>query len=565
MFVVGGIKMGKKKKTVAIVMVCIMAFLSGFGNGKLSVHAKNKTLSVKIEKKQVKVGKQISLQVKQEGVTFSSSNEEIACISKEGMITGKKEGNVTIKAKHPGYENFSCKITVIKNETKPNLPVALEEVVLQDAKIEKDASERMKYSAVIKNTASKGTIKKIEYYYEIDMADTTEITPLGKEDKQENSISTERNLLKKENVATGSVISGSVAEEEIEKTKEPLEAGSIQPTETPKSTEVPVVSTGSVVVKEQKVKTKKAIVHITAKNIKAGKKSGRVSCEGDVSGNLSNMKLKQIKLYAGKALYVYDAKKEQGSLDWGVKDKAKPQFSGWIKKQSYSSGGEVYQVYYSDRKDSYNFTKYITAVDERDGKVKVTADTSKIDWKKSGVYKVIYTAIDKAGNKATTWAKVQVYVTGTAEKMADRALSSIIKESWSDTKKARAIYDFVGEYLYYSLTNNHSDWRSVGLNGLRYRNGDCYTHYAVARLLLTRAGIPNLLIKRYPVYGARHFWNLVYVSDGWYHFDATPRLRKGRFCLVTDAQLYGYSSGNTFSFDRSLYPKRATKTISRNP
>ena len=52
MFVVGGIKMGKKKKTVAIVMVCIMAFLSGFGNGKLSVHAKNKTLSVKIEKKQ---------------------------------------------------------------------------------------------------------------------------------------------------------------------------------------------------------------------------------------------------------------------------------------------------------------------------------------------------------------------------------------------------------------------------------------------------------------------------------------------------------------------------------
>jgi hypothetical protein len=74
------------------------------------------------------------------------------------------------------------------------------------------------------------------------------------------------------------------------------------------------------------------------------------------------------------------------------------------------------------------------------------------------------------------------------------------------------------------------------------------------------------MINRYPdnIIG-RHFWNLVYVRGGWYHFDTCPRSRDGYFCLQTDAQLRRYSTGYTFSFNKSLYPARATKVISRNP
>ena len=150
--------------------------------------------------------------------------------------------------------------------------------------------------------------------------------------------------------------------------------------------------------------------------------------------------------------------------------------------------------------------------------------------------------------------------------MADDVLSEIIQPNWSDTRKARAIYAFVKNHCSYVDNGSRSDWRTVGLNGIRYQTGDCYMFYAVSRLLLTRAGIPNIMISRYPVYhGAHHYWNLVYVQGGWYHFDTTPRVRKGYFCLVTDKQLFGYSSGYTFQFKRNAYPARATKTISRNP
>ena len=55
----------------------------------------------------------------------------------------------------------------------------------------------------------------------------------------------------------------------------------------------------------------------------------------------------------------------------------------------------------------------------------------------------------------------------------------------------------------------------------------------------------------------RHYWNLVDIGDGWYHFDSTPRKDKSEFFLLTDAELEAYSSThkNTHIFDRSLYPE----------
>lgn len=95
-----------------------------------------------------------------------------------------------------------------------------------------------------------------------------------------------------------------------------------------------------------------------------------------------------------------------------------------------------------------------------------------------------------------------------------------------------------------------------------------YAYYSLSRLLLTRAGIPNLMITRYPaVPNHHHWWNLAYVKGGWYHFDTTPRRLKGHFCLLTDSQLriYERRSPGTFRYANSAYPKRAMKTICSGP
>lgn len=441
----------------------------------------------------VRIGKQLKISVKGKKVTYTSSNSTIASVSSLGIVTGKKAGKVQIIAKKAGKQVKSYQLTVKANDRKPSLSVAMDEVKLVSTSLKKKNSV-MQFSAKVKNTAKKGTIRKIVYYYSI----------TGKKSQAK--------------VATGSAI---------------------------------------VTAKKQ--------VKLTVKNIRAGKTSKKVSCEGDVSGKLSNMKLQKIKLYTGDALYVYNAVKDTYSLKWGTADKTGPKFSGWIGKNSYC-GEDTYRVCYTDRKKKYDFKKYVSAYDDRDGKVTFKVDTSGINWKKEGVYKIKYTAKDKAGNTTTAKAKVRVYKPQTAESIADEVLRSITKSSWSDEKKLRAIYKYVKKHCSYVDSNKHKDWRNTAVKGLRYESGDCFMYYAISRLLITRAGIPNIMVERYPAKtNGKHWWNLVYVRGGWYHFDTTPRLRPGKFCLVTDAQLRMYSTGYTFSFKKKYYPKRATKKISPNP
>lgn len=303
-------------------------------------------------------------------------------------------------------------------------------------------------------------------------------------------------------------------------------------------------------------------VTLTAESIAPGKSKVAV-CRGeaDMKNSISRGSLTKIELYTGDALYIFDPVKQSYTFQWGTKDTKAPVFSGLLKAKSVTGNGDIYQIYYSDKKNSYNFKRFVTAVDDRDGRVDVKVDMSKINWKKEGVYRIYYHAKDRAGNTATSWAKVQVLIPGSSESAADQVLRSITKKGWSDTKKARAIYRYVKGRCAYVQNSSHVYWRKEGLRGLRYQSGDCYTYYAICRLLLTRAGIPNVMIKRYPTHIGRHFWNLAYVQGAWYHFDTTPRLRGGDFCLRTDAQLWAVYSGYTFRFNNSLYPKRATRGI----
>lgn len=306
-------------------------------------------------------------------------------------------------------------------------------------------------------------------------------------------------------------------------------------------------------------------VILTAQNIAPGKSKVMKMKDGKgVSGQnqILQIQLEKISLYAGDALQVYNAVKRTYSFGWGTKDTQPPQIKGLLKNRSVTGHNDAYRVYYSDRRSTYNLAKGVSATDNRDGQVKVTADDSKVNWKKTGMYRLYFRATDKAGNRSVSWAKVQVIVSGTAESVADQVLRSITRKGWSDAKKARAIYTYIRSHSSYVNNSAHKHWRDSATSGLRYQSGDCYTYYAMSRLLLTRAGIPNVMINRYPTPGGRrHYWNLVYVAGGWYHFDTTPRSRNARFCLWTDSQLWAYSSGYTFRFNNKLYPERAKKRI----
>lgn len=490
-----------------IVKILLLTLLLSMGcfqvTGKESKVLAKKQTSIK----KVKVGKRISLGSSQKGASYRCGNSRIASVNSRGTVTGKRPGTVKITKKGL-KKNKTYTIKVVKNPGKPtSLPVSLDEVSLQDEQIQTTTSGKQIYSARIRNT-SKGTIKKVSYYFEIQPK-----SPIQKTVTEAITV-------------TGSAVS-----------PEPLGGED-----------------------KQEVKTKK--VTISAKNIAAGKSSGRVSCEGDYTGLVSHMKLTKIDLYTGNAIYRYKAAKGTYELLWASRDKKAPRITGLIKGKSCSGNGDPYLTIYTDQKGSGQLTRFVSAVDDRDGKVKVKADTSKINWKRSGTYTLHFTASDKAGNESRSWAKVHVIVPGTAESIADQVLRSIIRSGWSDEKKARAIYRYVRSRCSYVHNAPHQEWRTTAVRGIRYQSGDCYTYYAVSRLLLTRAGIPNVMINRYPVpRGMRHFWNLVYVSGGWYHFDTTPRQRNAEFCLWTDAQLFHYSSGYTFQFRRNAYVKRAVRGI----
>lgn len=301
-----------------------------------------------------------------------------------------------------------------------------------------------------------------------------------------------------------------------------------------------------------------------------GKVKAKASKEAEASGKAKSaggeFTPERLEVYSGQMLSIYDYTSDSLSLRYGTADKTKPVISGFVGEDSYNRDSKdkkiPCQVIYSDDKD-YDWTKYVSATDDRDGEVELTVDTSRVNFKKNGNYTVIYTARDKAGNVAKAKATVGIRKADSLEKEVDKVLRRIIKPSWSDTQKARAIYDYTRRHISYTGHSDKSDWAREAKRGIIYGYGDCFTYYAVARALLTRVGIPNIEVTRVKGYG-RHWWNLVYVQDGFYHFDTCPRRQGGKFCLVTDEQLQAYSRshGNSHIWDYSKKPKSAAKKIS---
>jgi transglutaminase/protease-like cytokinesis protein 3 len=210
-----------------------------------------------------------------------------------------------------------------------------------------------------------------------------------------------------------------------------------------------------------------------------------------------------------------------------------------------------------------SYKKGITVTDDMDDDVELSIDNSAVDLDTEGDYTVTYTATDHAGNQTTATTTVHVETptieTATEDTInaaADAILASILTDGMSQYEQAEAIYWWCHEKIAYVDGTPKTNYVQGAYRGLIYRKGDCYTYAMTAKCLLTRAGITNMDIERIPSGNLMHYWNLIDIGDGWYHFDTCRRADGTTFFYKTDAEIKAYSDkhNGTHNYDRSKYP-----------
>lgn len=212
-----------------------------------------------------------------------------------------------------------------------------------------------------------------------------------------------------------------------------------------------------------------------------------------------------------------------------------------------------------------SYKKAVNYSDNADSREELTLeiDKSAVDINTLGTYNVTYTVTDTSGNSTKAQGVVRVldkqpdyYDEDLVNQKADEILAQILTDDMTQREQAKAIYTWLRQNIGYINHSEKGEWVRAAYEGLYKHQGDCYVYACTAKVLLTRAGIPNIDIVKLTV-NPSHYWNLVDVGDGWYHFDATPRKDKSVFFLVTDEELREYSQAhkNSHAYDESLYPE----------
>lgn len=225
------------------------------------------------------------------------------------------------------------------------------------------------------------------------------------------------------------------------------------------------------------------------------------------------------------------------------------------------------QTVYIGEKVSYR--KDVSVIDNKDENIELVIDSSAVNLKKEGSYIVSYSATDAAGNTTTKTVTFTVkekpnnYVDPEElHKLADDVLAKIIEDDMTDKEKLWAIFEWTKKRITYTGYSDKSDWMQGAIQGFKKGSGDCFTYYATARELLTRAGFENIVVIRVD---GTHYWNLVYYEDGWYHFDTCPHHRKFPYVcfLRTDAEVEEYTkiNKNYYNFDKTKYPATPTTPL----
>lgn len=224
--------------------------------------------------------------------------------------------------------------------------------------------------------------------------------------------------------------------------------------------------------------------------------------------------------------------------------------------------------------DTISYKNGVTVTDNLDEEVELIIDNSEVDTNTPGTYTVTYSATDSAGNTATITATITVeakpeettasssssssssITEDYVNSLADALLDDILTNGMTQYEQAYTIYWWVHEHISYTGTSTKTSWVIGAYEGLVKRQGDCYTYFATSKVLLTRAGITNMDIYKSTSSGV-HYWNLIDIGEGWYHFDATRRADGTTFFYWTDEELWAYSDSHNDShaYIKENYPE----------
>lgn len=214
---------------------------------------------------------------------------------------------------------------------------------------------------------------------------------------------------------------------------------------------------------------------------------------------------------------------------------------------------------------AFSYKKMVNYFDNASPMEELTlqVDNSQVNLSRTGSYDVTYTVTDFAGNSTSVVAKVNVVeeepLWNKEELLAEKGVSvleSILQEDMSDYQKADAIYKWVQNNIRFINFSEKDNYARGAYEGLYLQKGDCFVYAATSKYLLTLAGVNNVDIKKSST-NPSHYWNLVYIEDGWYHFDACPNKAGVKIFLFNDAELekFSVSQGNSHIYDKSLYPE----------
>ena len=197
----------------------------------------------------------------------------------------------------------------------------------------------------------------------------------------------------------------------------------------------------------------------------------------------------------------------------------------------------------------------ITVTDDWDSNVRLAVDSGGVNLNKIGAYTVIYSATDESGNRAEIKGTITVRAVDMAlvNELADNILAKIVNNNMSQRAKAKAIFDWINNKMSYKSANTPVEIPQRAYECFTRGLGDCYTYMAASRVLLTRAGIENLTVQRYEGAEVSHYWNLINIGEGWYHFDTCPTPKNA----VTNSQRFMFTESQAQRFTEIIPTKYA--------
>lgn len=221
--------------------------------------------------------------------------------------------------------------------------------------------------------------------------------------------------------------------------------------------------------------------------------------------------------------------------------------------------------------DPIFYRQGIIAHDDFGRPLEVEVDSSRVDQYSEGIYTVIFTATDKTGLSTVEEAQVHVVAIDIEYVLerVDEVLASILEEGMTQLEQVHAIFMWVRQNLTIAQTRGGPASSYEGAyRAIQDRRGNCYIYYSISEVMLTRAGIPNMLIERIPGMPTNHRWNLINPDNlGWHHYDSFPS-RVGswlQMAFFTDSQARTFTHmlenheerpvSNYYTYDPTLYPE----------